>query len=138
MIQLTRQYRFPAAHVLSNPTFSDAENDRVFGRCANPRGHGHDYGFEVTVTGPLDRFSGRVIDPSLLDAVFQERIEARFAHRLLNEDEEFRQLVPTTENFARLIHDALDQELAQRSSVRVVRVRVIETPRNSCEYGAME
>ena len=50
-VAVTRRYRFPAAHVLRHPSFSDAENERVYGKCANPAGHGHDYGIEVTVTG---------------------------------------------------------------------------------------
>ena len=54
MILLTRRYRFPAAHVLCHDSFSEEENRRVFGKCANPGGHGHNYGLEITVTGELD------------------------------------------------------------------------------------
>ena len=54
MIALSRRYRFPAAHVLRSDAFSDAENQRIYGKCANPAGHGHDYGLEVTVAGPID------------------------------------------------------------------------------------
>ena len=53
-IELTRCYRFPAAHVLRSPQLSDVENERIYGKCANPNGHGHNYGLEVTLTGPLD------------------------------------------------------------------------------------
>ena len=70
MISLTRCYRFPAAHVLAIPSASDAENRRLYGKCANPAGHGHDYGVEVTIAGPLDPQTGRVIDPARLDAIF--------------------------------------------------------------------
>ena len=58
MISVTRRYRFPAAHVLSSAAFSDAENQRIYGKCANPSGHGHDYGLEITLAGPIDPSSG--------------------------------------------------------------------------------
>ena len=136
MIQLTRRYRFPAAHVLSHPSFSDERNREIYGKCANP--HGHDYGVEVTVAGPVDERSGRVIDPQRLDAIFEERILARFSHRLLNEDEIFSQQVPTAENVAAVIYERLSGPLAACGTARLLRVRVLETRRNSFSYGAAE
>ena len=62
MIALTRRYRFPAAHVLAHPDLSDADNARIYGKCANPGGHGHDYGLEITVAGEIDPGSGQVFD----------------------------------------------------------------------------
>ena len=138
MIQLTRRYHFPAAHVLRHPSFSDAENACVYGKCANPAGHGHNYGVEVTVTGPVDEGSGRVIDPDLLDAIVEQRVLARFSHRLLNEDEAFADLVPTAENLARVIHGELAAPVARRSGARLARVRVVETRKNSFACGEPE
>ena len=60
MVVLTRRFRFPAAHVLAQPAYSRAENLRIYGKCANPAGHGHDYEVEVSVTGPIDPESGRI------------------------------------------------------------------------------
>lgn len=137
MITLTRRYEFPAAHLLRRPEWSDAENLRVFGKCANPNGHGHDYGVDVTVTGPVDPQTGRIVPPALLDAIFAERVAARFAHRTLNDDAAFRELVPTAENIARVIHDELAATIAARSGARLVRVDVRETRRNSFAYGDM-
>jgi len=137
VITLTRHYEFPAAHLLVHPSFSDAENRRVYGKCANPNGHGHDYGVDVTVTGPVDARSGRIIEPAVLDAIFDECIRSRFAHRTLNDDPAFRERVPTAENIARVIHDELAAVIADRSGAEVVRVRLRETRRNSFEYGAM-
>ena len=94
MISLTRRYAFPAAHALRHPSFSEAENRRVYGKCANPGGHGHDYGIEVTVSGPVDARAGRLIDPDLLDEIFEENIGSRFSHRLLNDDPIFQERVP--------------------------------------------
>jgi 6-pyruvoyltetrahydropterin/6-carboxytetrahydropterin synthase len=135
VIQVTRRYRIASAHVLSNPTLLDAENDAIFGKCANPNGHGHNYGFEVTVTGPVDETSGQIIAPEALDAIFEDTIASRYAYHLLNDCKAFDALVPTTENFARVVYEDLAPEVARRGGARLVRVRVIETPRNTFEYG---
>lgn len=134
MISLTRRYRFPAAHVLASPKLSDEENDRIYGKCANPAGHGHDYGLEVTVTGDVDPKSGRIVDRDVLDAVVEERVLSRFAHRMLNDDPAFASRVPTAENIVRVIHGELDAALLA-AGARLVRVRLQETRRNGFEYG---
>ena len=138
MIALTRRYEFPAAHLLASPSLSDAENRRIYGKCANPNGHGHNYGVEVTVSGPVDPLSGRIAEPAVLDAVFDERVRSRFAHRNLNDDRAFGALVPTAENIARVIHDELAPVIGERTGARLVRVRVQETRRNSFAYGVMK
>lgn len=137
MIALTRRYEFPAAHLLANPSLSDADNLRIYGKCANPNGHGHNYGVEVTVTGTVDERSGRIAEPGDLDAVFDERVRSRFGGRYLNDDDAFSgDLVPTAENIARVIHDELAPAIADRTGAQLVRVRVQETRRNSFVYGA--
>ena len=136
-MELTRRYSFPAAHVLSRPSWSAEKNEATYGKCANPNGHGHNYDVEVTVTGPLDERTGRIVPIELLDRIFDERIRARFSRQLLNDDEVFRDRVPTAENIALVIHDSLATELANRSSAEVVRVKIIETRHNSCTSGAL-
>jgi len=138
VIELTRRYEFPAAHLLSQPSFSEEENRRGYGKCANPNGHGHDYGVDITVTGPVEPVSGRIIDVRLLDAIVQERILDRFAHRYLNDDAAFLELVPTAENISRVIHEELAPVIRAHSTARLVRVRLRETRKNSFVYGAME
>lgn len=135
MIHVTRRYRFPAAHVLCQERFSDAENHRVFGKCANPNGHGHNYGVEVTVGGQIDPRSGRVIEPEILDEIFDAVVREPFSHRMLNELERFAGLVPTAEVIAQVIHDDLAPVVAARSAATLERIRVVETSRNSFEYG---
>src|SRR5262249_32962394 len=98
MIALTRRYRFPAAHVVRHPELSDAENARIYGKCANPAGHGHDYGLEVTVAGEIDPASGQIVARDRLDALVAQRVLDRFGHSLLNDDPAFAQRVPTAEN----------------------------------------
>ena len=138
MIALTRRYGFPAAHVLRSPALGDAENRRIYGKCANPAGHGHNYGVEVSVTGPPDARTGRILDPEVLDELVASRVLARFAHRMLNDDPAFADCVPTAENIARAIYRELAQELPARGSARLLRVRVHETRKNSFVCGEPE
>jgi 6-pyruvoyltetrahydropterin/6-carboxytetrahydropterin synthase len=137
VIALTRRYRFPAAHVLRSPELSDAENARVYGKCANPNGHGHDYGLEISVTGPVDPRTGHILDPARLDSVVGERVLRRFDHRLLNDDPLFARAVPTAENIARAVYRELDDALRGEAGARLLRVRVVETRRNHFDCGAM-
>jgi 6-pyruvoyltetrahydropterin/6-carboxytetrahydropterin synthase len=138
LISLTRRYRFPAAHVLARADFSDAENRRVYGKCANPAGHGHDYGLEVTLTGPVDERTGEIADRERLDALVGERVLERFSHRMLNEDPLFRDRVPTAENIAQVVFERLEGAIAAAGAARLLRVRVVETRRNSFVYGEMQ
>ena len=135
MIRLTRSYEFPAAHVLAAESLSDAENDEIFGKCANPNGHGHNYGVEVTLTGRVDPATGQLIAIEQLDAIFDEAVREPFSHRMLNELDAFAGLVPTAENIARVVHGVLEPMLADRTSARLAQVRIVETASNSFEYG---
>ena len=138
MIRATRRYHFPAAHVLAHPALSDAENQRIYGKCANPNGHGHDYGVEVTLGGAVDPVTGSLLAPELLDALVKARILDRFGHRLLNEDPLFAERVPTAENIAIVVHEELAAPIAAAGAARLVHVRIVETPRNSFDYGEPE
>jgi 6-pyruvoyltetrahydropterin/6-carboxytetrahydropterin synthase len=131
---MTRRYRFPAAHVLRRADYSEVENQRVYGKCANPNGHGHDYALEITVSGPVDPATGRVLEPTRLDELVERTLLRRFSHRLLNEDPLFAELVPTAENIARAAH-ALLREPVSAGGVRLRRVRVRETRNNTFDYG---
>ena len=135
MISLTRCYRFPAAHILRHPGLSDAENERVYGKCAHPAGHGHDYRLEVTVSGPVDRCTGGIVPLETLDGLVRTEVLDRLSHRLLNDLEEFSERVPTAENIAGIIHDSIAAPLAAQASAELVGVRLIETRRNSFATG---
>lgn len=138
MIELTRSYRFPAAHVLARDELSPEDNERLYGKCANPGGHGHNYGLEITVSGPVDEHSGEVMSRERLDHLVEERVLSRFSHRLLNDDELFAELVPTAENIARVVHQRLAEPVAGDGSARLARVRVLETRKNTFVYGESE
>jgi 6-pyruvoyltetrahydropterin/6-carboxytetrahydropterin synthase len=136
VIALTRRYRFPAAHVLRHPALSDADNARIYGKCANPAGHGHDYGLEITIAGDVDPACGQILERARLDALVGEHVLDRFGHSLLNDDPAFAQRVPTAENIALAIEAELAPAIAAaRPGTRLVRVRLDETRKNSFETG---
>ena len=130
VVQKTRRYAFPASHVLASRALPDDENDRIFGKCANPNGHGHDYGVEVSVEGPIDPADGEVAPNALLDEIFDDTIRSHYSHGFLNDLPQFVRDVPTAENIAKAIFAELRIELAQRTDARLAAVRVIETSNN--------
>jgi 6-pyruvoyltetrahydropterin/6-carboxytetrahydropterin synthase len=136
VIAVSRRYHFAAAHVLRHASLSDAENERIYGKCANANGHGHNYGLEVTVTGPVDPETGEIIAPERLDDLVRHHVIDRFDHRMMNEDPLFRERVPTAEHIAGAVHEQLERPLAERERVRLLRVRIVETSRNHFDYGA--
>jgi 6-pyruvoyltetrahydropterin/6-carboxytetrahydropterin synthase len=129
-LSLTRRYRFSASHRLDTPQFSEAENRRVYGKCNNPYGHGHNYALEVTVTGPVDPATGMIANLGELDPFVEQEVIGPFDHKYLNEEiAEFQSLVPTTENVCREIFRRLEKFPA----ARLERVRIEETSKNSFE-----
>jgi 6-pyruvoyltetrahydropterin/6-carboxytetrahydropterin synthase len=138
MVYLTRRYRFSAAHRLHNDALSAEENRRLYGKCDNPFGHGHNYVLDVTVAGEVDRATGMVFDLGLLDQTVQREVLERFDLTNLNEDtEEFRARVPTTENVCVAIYDLLRGKLhggGRWPTARLERVRLEETSSNFFEY----
>lgn len=135
-MKLTRSYEFAAAHRLHAPTLSDEENTARYGKCNNPRGHGHNYGLEVTVEGTPDAASGVLIAPHELDALIEREIFERFDHKHLNEDcPEFKTLIPTSENLARVIFDILAPKI-QTTSRHLAKIGLHETQKNYFEVEA--
>src|SRR6266849_6356582 len=104
MIYLTRKIEFSASHLYHNPAFSAEENRRVFGKCNNPHGHGHNYVLEVTVAGEPDPATGMVLDLKELKEILQREVTDRMDHRFLNyEVPELAGQIPTCENIAAVI-----------------------------------
>ncbi len=125
MILLTRRADFSAAHYYWNDAWSDAENQRVFGKCANRNGHGHNYTLEVTVAGEVDQQTGFVVDLKELKDVMHREVVDVFDHRHLNlEIPEFLDRVPTVENIAISSWERLDGKIR---GARLYRIRVYET-----------
>ncbi len=132
MVHLTRKCEFSASHYYHNPNLSPEENQRLFGKCNNPNGHGHNYTLEVTVKGQVDPRSGFVVDLKELKEVLNREVLDVLDHRFLNHEvPEFRQQIPTTENLAISIWKRLEPKL---SAARMHRVRVYETPDLFVDY----
>jgi 6-pyruvoyltetrahydropterin/6-carboxytetrahydropterin synthase len=132
MIYLTRRAEFSASHYFHSPAFSAEENQRLFGKCNNPRGHGHNYVLEVTVRGPIDSRSGMVLDLKQLKEILHNEVIEVLDHRFLNEEvPAFRHLIPTTENLAVEIWRMLAPQL---ESCELHRIRLYETPDLFVDY----
>ena len=130
-LHLTRRYAFAAAHRLHSPQLSEAENLRIYGKCCNPFGHGHNYHVEVTLSGPVDAATGMVANLAELDAFVEREVLDAFDHKNLNEEvPAFRSAVPTTENLCVEIF----RRLREFPAARMERVRIEETGLNSFEY----
>ena len=133
-VAVFRKESFNAAHRLYNPAWDNAANDRVFGKCALPNYHGHNYDLVVKVVGEPDPETGYVMDMKILSDLVQQEIVERFDHRNLNLDTvEFRNLNPTAENIAVVIFNLLRPHIDTRLELQV---RLYETPRNFVEYPA--
>ena len=133
LVRLGRRYGFVAAHRLHAEALSEEENCRVYGKCNNPYGHGHNYVVELVIEGRVDAVTGMVYDLGALDAFVQTEIVGRFDHRNLNALEEFVGVVPTTENLAVCVWEICSLEILANGA-RLVSVRVEETNNNTIEY----
>src|ERR1700678_3565188 len=126
MVFLTRKAEFSASHYYHNPDFSPEENQRVFGKCNNPNGHGHNYTLEVTVKGAVDPKGRFVVDLKQLKDVMNREVLDALDHRFLNKEvPDFCTRIPTTENLAIVSWQRLAQKL---NAAQLHRVRVYETP----------
>lgn len=133
-VSVFRREHFNAAHRLFNPDWDDAKNEAVFGKCALPHYHGHNYELEVKVTGKPDKNTGYVMDLKILSDLIKQEVHARFDHKNLNLDtEEFKDLNPTAENIAIVIYNLLRPHIDEKMDMQV---RLYETPRNFVEYPA--
>jgi 6-pyruvoyltetrahydropterin/6-carboxytetrahydropterin synthase len=128
---LSRRYVLSASHRLYSEAYSEAQNRAVYGKCANPHGHGHNYVVEVTVGGQVDSVTGMVCDLATLDGCVKSEVIDRFDHTNLNFDPLFTAEVPTTENLCIAIHNLLAEHFVHAD---LERVRVEETQNNFFEY----
>ncbi|GAB2771540.1 6-carboxytetrahydropterin synthase [Rhabdobacter roseus] len=131
-VAVFRKEHFNAAHRLHNPNWSDEKNERVYGKCNNPNYHGHNYELIVRVAGEVDPETGYVLDMKVLSDVIKEHVLDKFDHRNLNQDtDEFRDLNPSAENIAIVIHDILRTQIDPTLDLKIT---LYETERNFVEY----
>jgi 6-pyruvoyltetrahydropterin/6-carboxytetrahydropterin synthase len=130
---LTTSTHFSAAHRLANPHLSHEENLEIYGKCARPNGHGHNYHLEVTVKGEIDQRTGMIVDLGALDQVIKDYVLEPFDHTFLNKDiPYFAEVVPTAENIALYISNLVRSPI-QELGAKLYKVKLIESPNNSCE-----
>lgn len=133
MVRLSQKFEFSATHRLHNPALSEEQNCQTYGKCNNPHGHGHNYELQVTLAGQPNQ-SGVLIDLPAFEQIVATAVINRFDHRNLNvELPEFRELIPTVENIARIIYRLLKPPLAG-AGAHLASVTVWETPKTWCEY----
>jgi 6-pyruvoyltetrahydropterin/6-carboxytetrahydropterin synthase len=131
MVHLSEKFEFSASHRLFNPALADEENRRLFGKCSNPHGHGHNYELQVTVAGEPDAH-GVVLPVPELEQVVGRAVIERFDHKNLNvEVAEFKEMIPSVENIAAVIYRLLKGKFAR---AELKSVTVWETPKTWCEY----
>jgi len=131
MIRLSQKFEFSASHRLHSAELSDEENRRCFGKCNNPHGHGHNYEVQVTLTGDPSR--GPIIQVPEFERIVAETVIERFDHKNLNvEVPEFKDVMPSVENIAKVIYQLLKPRFSGRAALAAV--TVWETPKTWCEY----
>ena len=131
-VTVTRRLKFNAAHRVHNPQLSDAENERLFGRCNNPNWHGHNYILDVSVRGEIDPTTGYVLDLSHLKRIVTESVIDRVDHRNFNLDVDFmRGTIPTSENIIVAFWNVLEPAVRPATLERLV---LWETDNNYVEY----
>lgn len=135
---LTISTHFSAAHRLALPHLSLEENFTIYGKCARINGHGHNYHLEVTIKGEMDPRTGMIADLVALQKAVDEHVVEPFDHTFLNKDiPYFAEVVPTAENIAVHIRDLLKQPIREIGAT-LHKVKLIESPNNSCEVYCLE
>ncbi|MES1024455.1 6-carboxytetrahydropterin synthase [Gloeocapsa sp. BRSZ] len=130
---LTLSTHFSAAHRLARPDLSYEENSEIYGKCARPNGHGHNYHLEVTVKGDIDPRTGMLVDLGALQQIIDDLVVEPLDHTFLNKDiAYFAEVVPTAENIAVYISNVLRSPIRELGAT-LHKVKLIESPNNSCE-----
>jgi 6-pyruvoyltetrahydropterin/6-carboxytetrahydropterin synthase len=131
-VTINRKAHFNAAHRLFVKSWDDAKNEFIFGKCANPHYHGHNYELIVSVTGEIDPETGYVMDMKVLKDLIKTEVEDAFDHKNLNlQVPDFFDLNPTAENISVVIYNKLVKHLDKDKTMEVV---LYETPRNFVKF----
>jgi 6-pyruvoyltetrahydropterin/6-carboxytetrahydropterin synthase len=129
---ITRKEHFNAAHRLSVDTWSDEQNEAVFGKCANKNWHGHNFTLDVTIAGEPDPVTGFIINLKDLGKIIKTNIIEKVDHKNLNLDVDFMKgIQPSIENLAIAIWNQLEPHI---TAGKLYSIRISETDRNSIEY----
>lgn len=134
MLYITRKFHFSASHRVYNPTLSDEENFKRYGKCSNPNGHGHNYEMDITVAGEADPEIGYVMDLTELKLIVEKIIINKVDHKNLNLDVDFMKgILPSTENIAVAFWNQIESVI-NNANRKLYSVKIRETVNNSVEY----
>lgn len=134
MVYITRKFHFSASHRMFKPELSDEENFKLYGKCSNPSGHGHNYILEVTVAGKPEQGIGYVMDLKKLKAIVDDALIEKVDHKNLNVDVDFLvNIIPTTENIVMKFWDQLESKL-NNNNRKLYSLKLFETENNVVEY----
>ncbi|MCB0761513.1 MAG: 6-carboxytetrahydropterin synthase [Flavobacteriales bacterium] len=135
VVLVTRRERFNAAHKMWNPKWSEERNVEVYGKCANPNWHGHNYQLFVTVKGPINPSTGYCVDLKDLSKLVNERVIDQLDHRNLNLDVPFMNgRLASSENLVVAIWEQLDGPIGQELGVKLHGLKLYESENNMVEY----
>jgi 6-pyruvoyltetrahydropterin/6-carboxytetrahydropterin synthase len=131
---ITRRFHFSASHRVYNPALSNEENFRLYGKCSNPGGHGHNYVMDITVAGEVDSKTGFVMDLTELKKIVEDAIITKVDHKNLNVDVDFMSgVLPSTENIAVKFWEQIEEKI-NGPKRNLSSVKIKETVNNSVEY----
>lgn len=134
MVYLTRRERFNSAHRLFNAAFTDEENYKIYGKCANPNWHGHNYELFVTVKGEIDDETGVVINLKDLSRIIKDLIIEKVDHKNLNIEVDFlKDKIVSTEIIIVEFWKVLEPEIAKYNA-KLHKLKLVETENNFAEY----
>ncbi len=132
MTHVTFVAEFNVVHRLWNPELSEQENADSYGECANPTGHGHLYHVEITVGADVSQKRPVAIERGSIERIKQDVLAPKLKNADINTTFDRDQFISTGENVARAIWGLVARELDE--GVELVKVKLIETPKNSFEY----
>lgn len=123
---ISKKFEFSASHRYWREEWSEQENERHFGMCTSPYGHGHNYELHVTISGDIDPKTGMIINLTDLKKYVNLVLE-KFDHKFLNLDTPyFKDEIPTTENIAMVLYNLINEELISKGDFRLEKIRLYE------------
>jgi len=125
-ILITKKFEFSSSHRYWRKQWSKEKNEQIYGLCTSPHGHGHNYELHVTVSGLVDPVTGMIVNLSDLKKHVRIILE-QFDHKYLNLDTPyFKDIIPTTENIAKVLFDLIGKQLHSAGKFNLARIRLYE------------
>ncbi len=132
MVYLTKKMTFSASHRIYNPNLSEEENLKLFKKCSNKNGHGHNFVLEVTICGETNPLTGYLIDLKELKEIININVIDKLDHSNLNYDIDFFQnVIPTSENIALFVWQALENKIP---NAKLYKIKIAESETSAVEY----